>query len=149
MIPVVDMAAFRADETSDDALAFVDELTTACHEIGFVQLTGHGVDAALEERVHEVSRRFFALPEPDRLEIANTNTRYFRGYTRLGMEHTNGISDWRDQIDIGPEHEPVETGPDDPAWMRLRGPNQWPSAVPELRPVVTSGWRRWTRSVRP
>jgi isopenicillin N synthase-like dioxygenase len=137
VIPVVDIAAFLADETSDAALAFVDELTTACHEIGFVQLTGHGVDAALEERVHEVSRQFFALPEPDRLEIANTNTRYFRGYTRLGMEHTNGVSDWRDQIDIGPEHEPVETGPDDPAWMRLRGPNQWPSAVPELRPVVT------------
>ena len=137
MIPVVDIAAFLADESSPDALAFVDELTTACHEIGFVQLTGHGVDAALERRVHEVSRQFFALPEPDRLEIANTNTRYFRGYTRLGMEHTNGISDWRDQIDIGPEHEPVEAGPDDPAWLRLRGPNQWPSAVPELRPVVT------------
>ena len=137
MIPVVDIAAFLADETSPDALGFVHELTTACHEIGFVQLTGHGVDAALERRVHDVSRQFFALPEPDRLEIANTNTPYFRGYTRLGMEHTNGISDWRDQIDIGPEHEPVEAGPDDPAWLRLRGPNQWPSAVPELRPVVT------------
>ncbi|MGH9133815.1 MAG: isopenicillin N synthase family dioxygenase [Ilumatobacteraceae bacterium] len=137
MIPVVDIAAFRADESSAAGRAFADELTMACHEIGFVQLTGHGIDAALEQQVHDVSRRFFTLPEHDRLEIANTNTRYFRGYTRLGMEHTNGVSDWRDQIDIGPEREPVEVGPGGPAWLRLRGPNQWPSAVPQLRPVVT------------
>jgi isopenicillin N synthase-like dioxygenase len=30
-------------------------------------------------------------------------------------------------------------GPDDPPWLRLRGPNQWPSALPELRVVIT----RW------
>jgi isopenicillin N synthase-like dioxygenase len=54
------------------------------------------------------------------------------------MEHTNGTSDWRDQIDIGPEREPVLPEPGAPAWLRLRGPNQWPSAVPELRDVVTA-----------
>jgi isopenicillin N synthase-like dioxygenase len=137
VIPVVDMAAFLSDEGSRAGQAIAHQLTTACHEVGFVHVTGHGVDPGLEDRVHAVSRRFFALPEPDRLEIANTNTRYFRGYTRLGMEHTNGISDWRDQIDIGPERAPVEVGPDGPAWLRLRGPNQWPAAVPELRPAVT------------
>ena len=83
--------------------------------------------------------RIFARPEADRLAIVNTNTPHFRGYTRLGMEHTNGISDWRDQIDIGPEHEPVDPGPDGPAWLRVRGPNQWPPAVPEMEPIVT----RW------
>jgi isopenicillin N synthase-like dioxygenase len=137
VIPVADMGAFRADERSAAGRAFAERLTAACHEVGFVQLTGHGVDPVLEEQVHDAARRFFALPERDRLEIVNTNTPYFRGYTRLGMEHTNGISDWRDQIDIGPEREPVEIGPDDPAWLRLRGPNQWPSALPELRPVIT------------
>jgi isopenicillin N synthase-like dioxygenase len=30
-------------------------------------------------------------------------------------------------------------GPGDPEWLRLRGPNQWPSALPELRPVIV----RW------
>lgn len=138
MIPTVDIAAFLADETSATGRQFAAELTDACHTVGFVQLTGHGVPPDLDEQVHDVARRFFALPEPERLEIVNTNTPYFRGYTRLGMEHTNGISDRRDQIDIGPEHDPVDVGPDDPAWMRLRGPNQWPSAVPEMEPVVAA-----------
>ena len=86
-----------------------------------------------------VSDEFFAKPEADRLAIVNTNTPHFRGYTRLGMEHTNGVSDWRDQIDIGPEHEPIEIGPGDPVWLRVRGPNQWPPSVPAMEPTVT-GW---------
>ena len=138
MIPVVDLGPWLAAPESERGIDAARELTRACHEVGFVHLAGHGVDPALDARVHALARRFFALPDADRVEIANTNTPYFRGYTRLGMEHTNGISDWRDQIDIGPEHEPVEVGPGDPAWMRLRGPNQWPSAVPELRPVMTA-----------
>lgn len=137
VIPTVDIGAFLADETSPGGREFVAELLTACHEIGFVQLTGHGIAPTLDQQVHDVSRRFFALPEADRLEIVNTKTPYFRGYTRLGTEHTNGVSDRRDQIDIGPEHVPVDIGPGDPAWMRLRGPNQWPAAVPAMRTVVT------------
>jgi len=139
MIPVLDMSAFRSDPRSHAGQAFAAELTEACHEVGFVHLTGHGVPATLEAAVHDVARAFFALPESERLEIANTNTPHFRGYTRLGMEHTNGVSDWRDQIDIGPELEDVDVGPNDPRWLRLRGPNQWPSALPAMRPAV-SDW---------
>jgi isopenicillin N synthase-like dioxygenase len=137
-LPVIDLAPFRADPSSPDAQRTVIALRDACHHVGFAHLVGHGVDPALEAAVHTVSRRFFALPEAARLEIVNTNSPYFRGYTRLGMEHTNGRSDWRDQIDIGPERAPVSARPGDPAWLRLRGPNQWPSAVPELRGVVTA-----------
>lgn len=139
-LPVLDIAAFLADETSDDAVAFVEELRHTLHGPGFCYLTGFGVDAAASSAVMNVAEEFFALPDDDRLEIVNTNTPHFRGYTRLGMEHTNGVSDWRDQIDIGPEHTPVDPGPDGPAWLRVRGPNQWPTAsVPQMQPVVT-GW---------
>ena len=137
-LPVVDLAPFRTDPTSAGAAATVVALRDACHEVGFAHVVGHGVDGALDDAVHDVSRRFFALPEEQRLEIVNTNSPYFRGYTRLGHEHTNGRSDWRDQIDIGPEHPPVAATPDDPPWLRLRGPNQWPSALPELRTIVTA-----------
>ena len=137
-LPVVDLAPFRADPSSAAAAATVTALRDACHDVGFAHVVGHGVDEALEDAVHDVSRRFFALPDADRLEIVNTNSPYFRGYTRLGHEHTNGRSDWRDQIDIGPEHAPRRARPGDPAWLRLRGPNQWPSALPELRTVVTA-----------
>ena len=60
----------------------------------------------------------------------------FRGYTILGDEVTDGRSDWRDQLDLGPEQPPPEHGPDDPPWKRLRGPNQWPAALPTMAPTV-------------
>ena len=52
---------------------------------------------------HDVARRFFALPEAQRLAIENVRSPQFRGYTRFGHEHTNGRVDLRDQIDIGRE----------------------------------------------
>jgi len=138
-LPVLDIAPFLTDESSADAAEFVERLRDTLHGPGFCYLVGYGVDRATEQAVMDVSRKFFDQPEHDRLAIVNTNTPHFRGYTRLGMEHTNGTSDWREQIDIGPEHEPVDPGPDGPAWLRVRGPNQWPSSVPDMQPTVT-GW---------
>jgi len=138
-LPRVDIAPFLADPHSVAAHDFAVGLTTACHEVGFVYLVGHGVDAGLERDVFGAARRFFALPEADRMQIVNTNSPHFRGYTRLGHEHTNGVSDRREQIDIGPERDEPVVAADAPRWMRLRGPNQWPAAVPEMRPVV-SAW---------
>lgn len=119
------------------APTFVDDLRYACHRVGFAYVVGHGIDEALADEVLALSRRFFHLPLDDRMEIVNTNSPYFRGYTRLGQEYTKGRPDRRDQIDIGPERDAPDVGPDAPAWLRLRGPNQWPSALPELRPAVT------------
>ena len=137
-LPRIDLAPFRADPASAESAGVVTALRDACHGVGFANVLGHGVDAALDRAVHDVSARFFALDEPDRLEIVNTNSPYFRGYTRLGQEHTNGRRDWRDQIDIGPEHAPAPAAPGSPPWLRLRGPNQWPTALPELRGVITA-----------
>ncbi|MFF4687806.1 2-oxoglutarate and iron-dependent oxygenase domain-containing protein [Streptomyces sp. NPDC001307] len=100
------------------------------HEVGFFRVTGHGVPAALREEVLSAARRFFALPEKQRLEIENIKSPQFRGYTRTGTEYTAGGADWREQIDIGPERPALETGPGDPDYLRLIGPNQWPSALP-------------------
>ncbi len=136
---MLDIESFLSDPAGSDAAAFVDQLRDTLHGPGFCYLVGHGIDRGLAARVMSVSEEFFARPEADRLAIVNTNTPHFRGYTRLGMEHTNGVSDWRDQIDIGPEHEPIEIGPDDPVWLRVRGPNQWPPSVPAMQPTVT-GW---------
>jgi len=72
------------------------------------------------------------------LEIENVRSPQFRGYTRFGHEHTNGKLDLRDQVDIGRELPPPVIGPDDPAWLVLRGPNLWPAQPAEFRPVVTT-----------
>ena len=133
-LPVVDLARFRAGPGERDA--FLAELRSAARDVGFFYVTGHGVPAAVTDGIEELARQFFALPVEQRLEIENVHSPQFRGYTRTGTEHTGGTADWREQIDIGPERAAVVQGPGDPDWVRLIGPNQWPSALPQLREVV-------------
>jgi isopenicillin N synthase-like dioxygenase len=138
-LPVLDISAFRADPASPAGQAFVEELRTTFHTIGAAYLVGHGVEPGLEQRVFDVANAFFALPEEQRLEIENVKSPQFRGYTRLGGERTNGRQDLREQIDVSRELPPQELRPGDPDWLRLRGPNLWPSQLPEFRTTVT----RW------
>src|SRR5262249_35473960 len=86
--------------------------------------------------VHRVTREFFALPDDDRMAIANVNSPQFRGYTPVGHEYTQGRPDRRDELDVGHELPEPRLGPDDPPWLRLRGPNQWPAMQPPI------SWRR-------
>jgi isopenicillin N synthase-like dioxygenase len=135
-LPVLDMRDFLADAESRAGRNFVEQLRAACHGPGFCYLVGHGVPAELDAAVLAGAREFFALPEADRRALAIANSPHFRGYTVLGDERTKGGSDWRDQLDVGPEERAVEVKPGDPPWLRLRGPNQWPARVPALKPAV-------------
>ncbi|MCU1438644.1 MAG: isopenicillin synthase family oxygenase [Naasia sp.] len=133
-IPVLDLALL--DAGPEAAARFHDELRRATHQVGFFTLVGHGIPERLQERLLATARAFFALPEEDKLEIENLKSPYFRGYARVGGELTKGQVDWREQIDIGPGRAGAELRPDDPAYLRLEGPNQWPTALPELRTVI-------------
>ena len=115
-----------------------ERLREAAHEVGFFYLTGHGVPAALTRRVLAAARRLFALPQAEKDAVAMVRSPHFRGYTRLGGELTGGEVDWREQIDIGPERNPVG-GPGKPDYLWLQGPNQWPAGLPEL-PGIIAEW---------
>ena len=112
-----------------------DRLRQVAHEVGFFYLTGHEVPEALTARVLTAARRLFALPQANKDAVAMVRSPHFRGYTRLGGELTRGEVDWREQIDIGPERDPIG-GPDKPDYLWLQGPNQWPSGMPELAGIV-------------
>jgi isopenicillin N synthase-like dioxygenase len=86
------------------------------------------------------AKQFFALPESDKLAVEMVNSPHFRGYARIAWERTRGLQDWREQIDIGAEQPVLARSTDAPAWTRLQGPNQWPAALPGLRPTVL-GWQ--------
>lgn len=135
-LPVVDLSLL--DQGASARQEFLTTLRKATHEVGFFYLVGHGIPAELLEEIFAEARRFFALPIEDKMEIEMKNSPHFRGYTRVGGEYTRGEIDWREQIDFGTER-PVVTDPQAPAYMRLDGPNQWPSALPSLREVCT----RW------
>ncbi|WP_295783013.1 2-oxoglutarate and iron-dependent oxygenase domain-containing protein [uncultured Microbacterium sp.] len=132
-LPILDLSLL--DQGPDAAARFRDDLRAATHDVGFFYLTGTGVSAELESRLLQAAKDFFALPDADKLAIENVTSPHFRGYTRVGGELTQGRVDWREQIDIGPEREPL-VDPDGPGYNRLVGPNLWPAAQPELREVV-------------
>lgn len=136
-LPILDMAKLRGSEA--EAAEFRAELLKATHEVGFFYLVGHGVDQQLVSDLLAASRAFFDLPTDDKLALENVHSPQFRGYTRVGGELTANQVDWREQIDIGPEREVVESGPDVAAYWRLEGPNLWPASLPELRELAT----RW------
>ena len=139
------MSAFMANPRSSAARRFVTQLRETCHGPGFCYLVGHGVDAALDSGVMGAAREFFALPETERRALAIANSPHFRGYTVLGDERTKGVADWREQLDVGPEEPAERVAPGDPAWRRLRGPNQWPPRLPAMRPAVLAWMRAMDR----
>lgn len=133
-LPTLDIGRFSAGPS--ERASFLAALRAAALGSGFFYVVGHGIPDDLIRKVRDVSHAFFALPEKDKLSIAMVNSPQFRGYNRAGLEQTRGKPDWREQIDIGAEEEAVVLPPDAPAWARLRGPNQWPEALPQVKPVL-------------
>ncbi|MER6068996.1 2-oxoglutarate and iron-dependent oxygenase domain-containing protein [Streptomyces sp. NPDC001817] len=130
-LPIIDLSA--ADRGPQARALLHAQLHSAAHDVGFFQLVGHGVTQAETDALLTAMRAFFALPEADRLALDNVNSPHFRGYTRTGDERTAGARDWRDQLDIGAERPARVPAPGEPPYWWLQGPNQWPTALPELR----------------
>lgn len=135
-LPVIDV--------SDPARA-APEIGRACREAGFFYATGHGVGADTLEALDAASRRFFALPEPRKMEIAMARGgRAWRGYFPVGGELTSGKPDLKQGLYFG-----EELGRNDPrvaAGLPLHGANLFPEDVPELKPAVLRFMREAAQS---
>jgi isopenicillin N synthase-like dioxygenase len=142
VLPTLDLR--RSDAGGPERAAFLSELRSAAGGVGFFYLIGHGLDDKLIQDALSISRRFFALPEQDKLAIEMVNSPHFRGYNRAGFEHTRGKPDWREQVDIGPERDALPFDRSAPPWTRLQGPNQWSAALPELKPTLLAYQERAT-----
>ena len=122
-LPLVDVEPLvTRSDGREHAAAAIDR---ACREVGFFYATGHGVDAALQERLEELSRRFFARPVDEKHAIRmELGGRAWRGWFPVGGELTSGRPDHKEGIYFG-----AELGEDDPrvaAGTPLFGPNLFP-----------------------
>lgn len=142
-LPMLDYSRFLRSPKA--RRAFLTELRDALHDHGFFYLAAHGIDPNLIENTMAMAKRFFVLPLKEKLKIGMIKSPHFRGYNRAGQECTRGEQDWREQFDINTESPPAEIGPDTPAWRRLQGPNQWPDALPELKPLLLAYQAEVTR----
>ncbi|KAK5659971.1 hypothetical protein OQA88_13436 [Cercophora sp. LCS_1] len=133
-IPVLDLSL--AEDGSTRSQLF-DQLRHALVDVGFLYITNHGVPEQVLSDIIDVLPRLFALPSLVKEEVALANSPHFLGYSADGSETTAGKADRREQFEFATELEQTWSE-DGPLYERLRGPNQWPSAYPSLRPIVES-----------
>ncbi|MGQ0465597.1 MAG: isopenicillin N synthase family dioxygenase [Sporichthyaceae bacterium] len=121
-IPVVDL--------SEPQQAVAERIGAACREDGFFYVVGHGVDPALERRLEELSKEFFAQPVEDKMAIAMPlGGAAWRGYFPVGDELTSGRPDAKEGLYFGSELPPGDPRP-------LHGANLMPRQPAALGPVV-------------
>src|SRR5690349_927006 len=133
-LPVIDMAPLRAGDGAA-RLRVAAAIGAACRESGFFYAVGHGIPEALLGRLETASRRFFALPEATKRQLAMARGgRAWRGWFPVGGELTSGRPDRKEGLYFG-----EELAADDPrvvAGVPLHGPNLFPVRPGELRPTV-------------
>lgn len=133
-LPVLDLSHLHG--TPAQRQAFLTALNHAAREVGFFYLINHGIHEPLQQRLQQVARDFFALPEKEKQSVAMIHSPHFRGYNRAGAELTRNQPDWREQFDIGAERTALSLAHSDPRWWQLQGPNLWPAALPQLKTTL-------------
>jgi isopenicillin N synthase-like dioxygenase len=144
-LPVIEMSPLLSRGDSPAKLKVAREIESACRGSGFFYAAGHGIAADLLARLDSASRKFFALPEAQKLEIRmSRGGRAWRGYFPVGGELTSGKPDVKEGIYFGtelpPDHPRVRAG------VPLHGANLFPAQVPELRDVLLEYLRAATVS---
>jgi len=132
-VPIIDIGPLAGG--TGDRTYVAREIARACSECGFFYVTGHGVDEALQQRLEDLSRRFFAQDLDTKMQIhMERGGRAWRGYFPVGGELTSGKPDVKEGIYFGAElpedHPLVRLG------TPLHGPNLFPSHMPEFRETV-------------
>lgn len=147
VVPVIDISGLWSGgpDARRDVAAEIDH---ACREIGFFQITGHGIDDDLITRMYDVSRAFFDQDLAVKRQVAQPNPETIRGYCAVGEEsfaYSDGINtpnDLHEKYDVGP----VDVPEGDPYYSFEEAgahflPNQWPSTPADMQTIWTEYFR--------
>ncbi|MCW2582233.1 MAG: hypothetical protein JWQ53_1023 [Klenkia sp.] len=132
-VPVVDLSL--------GPTAVADLIGQVCADVGYFQVTGHGMPPELLTELITVTRQFFALPTAVKERVAQPAPDQVRGWSGIGSEgityslDEESPADLKEKFDIGPVDH---TGPH-------QRPNLWPAGVPGLRACWEAAYREFTR----
>ena len=145
-VPIIDIAPFRSGDAAARRVVAA-AIGQAVHDIGFLVITGHGVDPALIERTQVVSNEFFDLPLEVKRAVLRPSVGVSRGYVPLEGEsvgRSQGLDvpgDLNESLMIGPVDATDDvyfTGPAAGAHFHV---NLWPNDPPALREVFETYFR--------
>ena len=134
-IPVIDLSPLAGGRREE--VAWVGAaMREAAERIGFFYVRNHGIDAALISEVDALARRFFARPLDEKLLVKPIDRH--RGFLQVGQArmYDKAKVDLKESYIWG-----VDFAVDDPDYLagnRMIGPNRWPAALPEMRPLLNT-----------
>jgi isopenicillin N synthase-like dioxygenase len=139
-IPVIDIAPLMQG-SPEPMHAIAKALGTACREVGFFYVAGHGIPQSLIDRVFETSVAFFRAQQSVRESASFSGPGDNRGYIRLGGETLDPGKppDVKEAFNIG-----LELASDDPELLArapFRAANLWPD-MPGFRDTMLEYFNR-------
>jgi isopenicillin N synthase-like dioxygenase len=123
-IPIVDITGLRSPDRAERERVAAD-IGKAAREIGFLYISGTGIDEALFDRMLAATKTFFALPVEEKMRSYIGLSTCHRGYVPVGEEGVEtGMPDLKEAFDTA-----LDLPADDPdhvAGNPMLGPNVWP-----------------------
>ncbi|KAJ7505878.1 hypothetical protein B0H11DRAFT_1976528 [Mycena galericulata] len=143
-IPVIDLSDILSTDP-DVRRGLVNEIKHACMEVGFFYVKNHGIPEEIIQHTLALMRNFFDLPLKAKLEVENTKTPNFKGYSPVlsGNNDPNGAGDLQEGFEFG--FEPLDgIKADDGAATEgiMAGANIWPTQLPEFRQAALEYYHR-------
>jgi isopenicillin N synthase-like dioxygenase len=141
LVPIIDLSGWHSGDPARRA-AVAAAVDDACRNVGFLQITGHGVPPETVQAMLEATDAFFSLPLSEKLAWKPPSPQVNRGYTAVGTEglaFSLGMEappDLFEAFNIGPE-DPVLSHPYVAAEReRVFAPNLWPDEPASLKPAL-------------
>jgi isopenicillin N synthase-like dioxygenase len=120
----VDITGLRSPDRAERERVAAD-IGKAAREVGFLYVSGTGIDQALFDRMLAATKTFFALPVEEKMRSYIGLSTCHRGYVPVGEEGVEtGMPDLKEAFDTA-----LDLPADDPdhlAGNPMLGPNVWP-----------------------
>jgi isopenicillin N synthase-like dioxygenase len=136
-LPVIDLGPFIGEGAAEDRLRVARAIRSACIDIGFFYVTGHGFTSAELDAVLAEGRKFFALPLAEKMKVLSQNVD-MPGFVRTGgidpEKNRDQVVDIKERFSLTRE---LKTGEQARSDSRV-GRTQWPErdALPAFEPVL-------------
>lgn len=142
-VPLIDLETFF-EGSEVDRLRVASEVKKALENVGFLMITGHGVDPDLIRRVERAGLLFFDRPEDEKQKFASGSKKANRGFGGLGTR-TIGITENKDLLPSLQEAYGIGKldVPDDPyfqteAASSIFTKNIWPDEPEDFKPALSA-----------
>jgi isopenicillin N synthase-like dioxygenase len=136
-LPVIDISPFLRDSARDDRMQTARKLRSACIDIGFFYLVGHGFAQSELDAVLAQGLTFFALPHAEKMKVLSRNVDE-PGFVRMGgvdpEKNRDKVVDIKERLSLA-----RELMSDEELRQNSRmGKSQWPSRqkLPQFEPTM-------------